>query len=274
MYIEPCAGLGNRLLALGSAIYWARRLGCDLVVLWKKESVCAVSWDKIFEAPTEFVVKEYNQMPKKLNNAARVLLDSKALEKEVRGVPKLDCTEVEALWRDDNLEAFEERIKSDDGSFYIRSYGRFAPAEEMAECIRKLPFSAKIIERVNGVMEGDASVYGVHIRRTDHVDAIRMSPTSLYEEKMAELARQDENCVFFIASDDQKEIDNLKMKFKCVTAPRLSAEVSRGSDEGIMDAAVDMLCLSRCRKILGAYGSTFSLMASVIGNVPLEVISK
>lgn len=274
IYIEPCAGLGNRLLALGSAIYWSQRLDRKLIVLWKKEPVCAVGWDKIFTAKTEFDVKEYNQMPKKLNNVVKVYLDSMVLAREVKNVPMMDCMEVESLWSEDNIRAFEEKIPTDSECFYIRSYGRFAPAKELAECIRSLPFSDEIIERVDGIMKGAAAMYGVHIRRTDHIDAIRMSPTSLYEEKMSEVSRQDSNCCFFIASDDQKEIDNLKSKFNCVTAPKFAATISRDSDEGIMDAAVDMLCLSKCKKIFGAYGSTFSLMASVIGDVPLEVVAK
>ena len=30
--------------------------------------------------------------------------------------------------------------------------------------------------------------------------------------------------------------------------------------------------LSKCRKILGSYNSTFSLLPSYIGNIPLEVV--
>ena len=35
--IEPCAGLGNRLLGLGSAYAVAEKLNRRLVVMWKRE---------------------------------------------------------------------------------------------------------------------------------------------------------------------------------------------------------------------------------------------
>jgi hypothetical protein len=35
--IEPCAGLGNRLLGLGSAYAVAKKLDRKLVVMWKRE---------------------------------------------------------------------------------------------------------------------------------------------------------------------------------------------------------------------------------------------
>ena len=37
--IEPCAGLGNRLLGLGSAYAVAEKLNRRLVVMWKREDL-------------------------------------------------------------------------------------------------------------------------------------------------------------------------------------------------------------------------------------------
>ena len=40
--IEPCAGLGNRLLGLGSAYAVAEKLNRRLVVMWKREVGCNI----------------------------------------------------------------------------------------------------------------------------------------------------------------------------------------------------------------------------------------
>ena len=50
--------------------------------------------------------------------------------------------------------------------------------------------------------------------------------------------------------------------------------LDRDSKAGIQDALVDMLCLSKCQKILGSYQSTFSLIPSIMGNVELEYCVK
>lgn len=274
LYIEPCAGLGNRLLALGSALFWAKKLDRELVVLWKKESACAVAWKKIFESHQAFIVKEYNQMPKKLGNILSVQLGRKALKNEAEGAVLLDCHEVEKTWDDNDSSSFEKEMITDKAKLYIRAYCRFAPADEVSSCIRTISFSNEIVKRVADTIREDISMFGVHIRRTDHMDSINMSPTELYKDKMRSIVFRNPDCVFYIATDDQAEMDEINSEFRCITATKYSRRISRTSDEGIMDAAVDMLCLSRCKKILGAYKSTFSLVASVIGNVPLEVVIK
>ena len=53
--IEPCAGLGNRLLGLGSAYAVAQRLNRKLVVMWKREVGCNIRADELFALPMEVV---------------------------------------------------------------------------------------------------------------------------------------------------------------------------------------------------------------------------
>ena len=47
--IEPCAGLGNRLLGLGSAYAVAEKLNRRLVVMWKREVGCNISFSELFD---------------------------------------------------------------------------------------------------------------------------------------------------------------------------------------------------------------------------------
>ena len=55
LIVEPCAGLGNRLLGLGSAYAVARKLGRELVVIWKREVGCNVRASELFELPMQVV---------------------------------------------------------------------------------------------------------------------------------------------------------------------------------------------------------------------------
>ena len=51
--IEPCAGLGNRLLGLGSAYAVAEKLNRRLVVMWKREVGCNIRFSELFDLPFE-----------------------------------------------------------------------------------------------------------------------------------------------------------------------------------------------------------------------------
>ena len=121
---------------------------------------------------------------------------------------------------------------------------------------------------------GEHSV-GVHVRRTDHTEAIANSPLSLFLERMERELAADEKTEFFVATDDAGVREELKAAFP---AQKLifneKGIIDRDSKEGIEDAFVEMLALSKCRKILGSYNSTFSLLPSYIGDIPLEVVSK
>lgn len=263
LYVEPCAGLGNRLLALGSAIYWANKRGYRLVVIWKKETACAVTWNSIFSNELDFDVVEVNQLPKQLTNYFQVTRDSGLIKKLSKNARVVECNQID-IDEVDNI--FDDGVK-----LYIKSYSQFAPQKEMEDCIRQIKFARAIVDRVDTIMNAPGMKVGVHIRRTDHANAISKSPTYLYEEKMREILTDDMR--FYVASDSEDEIKGLERQFSCIKHQCYSNEVSRVSENGMKDAIVDMLCLSKCSMIIGAYGSTFSRLAAIIGEIPLVVVS-
>ena len=64
------------------------------------------------------------------------------------------------------------------------------------------------------------------------------------------------------------------LPFEVVEIFPQSDVIDRDSKEGIEEAFVEMIALSKCRKILGSYNSTFSLLPSYIGNIPLETVCR
>jgi hypothetical protein len=44
------------------------------------------------------------------------------------------------------------------------------------------------------------------------------------------------------------------------------------TQKGMNDAVLDFMALSRCKKILGSYASSFSELAALYGDLPLEVV--
>lgn len=47
--IEPCAGLGNKLLGMSSAYAVAQKLNRELIVMWKREVGCNVKAEELFD---------------------------------------------------------------------------------------------------------------------------------------------------------------------------------------------------------------------------------
>ena len=126
----------------------------------------------------------------------------------------------------------------------------------------------KVFERIN------ENTVGVHIRRTDHVEAIANSPLELFFDKMQlEIEKRDAN--FYVTTDDRTVEKALRDHFP---AEKLifyeNKVIDRDSKEGIEDATIDMLCLSKSCKILGSFNSTFSLIPSIMGGIPLEIVTK
>ena len=120
-----------------------------------------------------------------------------------------------------------------------------------------------------------AQTVGVHVRRTDHTEAIANSPLSLFADKMRQEMSEVPGTDFFVATDDEgvkRELREALPEAKLIFHD--SGIIDRNSKEGICDAYIEMLALSRCRKILGSYNSTFSLLPSYIGDIPLEVVKK
>ena len=114
---------------------------------------------------------------------------------------------------------------------------------------------------------------GIHIRRTDNIGSITHSPTSLFIERMKEEIRKDEKCLFYLATDSEKEKEQLKKIFgkNLITSPHAA---DRNSINGMKDALTELYILSRTNKILGSMQSSYSETAAQISGIPYELLKK
>ena len=272
LIVEPCAGLGNRLLGLGSAYAVAQKLGRELVVIWKREAGCNVRASELFELPMQVVEISENGLKKE----PFAQLQGNREKKKWRGKAGLflECDDIERIRAREGYAGVLEALKSRP-VVYFKTFGPVCELKD-AQAYRFLVPSRVVSERGAALFArlGAHSV-GVHVRRTDHTEAIANSPLSLFVERMrAELAA-DEKTTFFVATDDAGVKEDLRAEFPM---QRLifneKGIIDRDSGEGLKDAFVEMLALSKCRKILGSYHSTFSLLPSYIGEIPLEVVSR
>ena len=269
--IEPCAGLGNRLLGLGSAYAVAKKLDRKLVVMWKREVGCNIRFQELFDLPFEVVEISENGLKKE---PVAETLGDRAKKKWRNSADRfLECDEVEKIKEREGYEGLFRLIEQTP-VIYLKAFGPIC--EVTAESYSFVKPSKNIEEKGAYLFrELTGQCVGVHVRRTDHTEAIANSPLALFAERMKKELETAADTSFFVATDDKevrRELKELLPDAKLIFPQ--SDVIDRDSKEGIEEAFIEMLALSKCRKILGSYNSTFSLLPSYIGNIPLETVHK
>lgn len=274
-WIEPVAGLGNRMQVLASAYFLANKYQKKLCILWNHDGHLAADFEDLFEAvPNVKVVKVttdgYHAKP-------FLRLKSELLRKKL--MSKCSFTTDVDLWSDMSLEeifsAVDEGVRNAE-DVYVRSWKYFTPVYEDAEItLDFLRPSEKVRLRGKAVFDeiGDNTV-GVHIRRTDHEMAIADSPTEAFLAEMQRELERDGSCRFFVATDDRDEERKILSRFGERVLVKENKSWGRKQTDGMLDACVDLWALSKCRKILGSRGSTFGQIAAKMGNSRLEVVTR
>lgn len=272
IYIEPCAGLGNRFIGLACAYYAARETHQPLTVVWKKESVLAASANSLFRLPTDIPIIEVSQLGLRQNALAQLKGDAVIAALRKRCGLVLSCNDVAALYAKGGFENIRTLIQKFP-NVYIKATNPFYDLKKIPTPLNFIKPAPSVNERVIQTMGGSRCI-GVHVRRTDHAEAIQNSPLELFIEKMKACLEENPHAKFYVASDDNSVLSELEKTFPAKITTLTNRYLARDYEQGIIDAYVEMLCLSRCDKILGSYNSTFSSIAAMIGDIPLEVVSK
>ena len=245
-YIEfrACAGLGNRLRALVSAILFAEDEERPLHIIWNKDSHCGAFFHELF--------------------------DMVSLPKFVTVDDILPTNPSKEVRTEKDLIAYKDLDKSI--PIYIHSHQAFYDNEDVPRwlsCLRSMkPAEFIALTLQKKLMRAPAGPHiGVHIRRTDHRKSIRTSPTESFIRFMKKC---DPSCIFILATDSSEERAVMEEKFPdrifC-----LSAVYDRNNTFGVQTALLDFLALASCEKIIGSFDSSFSEMAAMYGGKPMVI---
>jgi hypothetical protein len=234
--------------AIASAICGAEDLGRPLIIAWKKESGCGALFKDLFD-------------PEALPPWVTVLDDEPS---PLERIAQKECLSP-ADW--DRVVASAPpgtpiRIRSH-GHFYQKDSGRWQKALTSLRPRRELMGLAS-----QPALSVGHPLIGVHIRRTDNFKAITQSPLELF---INEMQCYPKDTVFFVASDDASERWRLAARFPG-RIRYLAEELSRSSVNGMQEALVDFVALSRCPEILACAGSSFAEMAAAYDGAALKVL--
>ena len=237
--------------AMASAITVAVERGAKLRIGWKYdyralEAPFAALFD-VTQLPSNVEIIEMGPFPDPAWNSSQ------------------ECNSEEAWRAFDDITKPLLRFKSW-AAFYGYSSSNATP--EWLKALQSLKPNPSLEERANSILLYPLLSIGVHIRRTDHKKSIMRSPSTLFWETM----RQAHTVYFYVASDSNEERAYAAHLFPKRILMHEDAVLERNSVKGCECAMVDFLCLSKCKYIIGSYGSSFSEIAALYGNIPYFAI--
>lgn len=269
--LEPCAGLANRILAIATGYHLAVETGQSMEVLWDVDGAVGIAIEELFTLPEDIKIRKMTKFPYRQKPLLRLKSDIVRMYLRRKAELFWECGDTVSVLRMMNQDYLIEQIR-DNRLSYIKSFCEltmitdksifsiFQPAEEI------LQKGEKVFQKIN------RQTIGMHIRRTDHVEAISKSPLELFYQKIEEIIRNNEAEQIFLATDDLNVEQKICGMFNGRVFCYHGKKFGRDSKNGMQDGLIDMLALSKCREIYGSYGSTFSKIASYLGNCELYVL--
>jgi len=163
--VTVMAGLGNRLMALTSALAIGREMGIPVRIIWTPSHECRIGFDDLFEPLPNVQRGGIFSPPTMCKNAAEFLT-----------LPKMK-------------------------NMHIITYIPFYQSPQLSSILRELKPRQHFIDTVKTLF-GDKTIVGVQIRRTDNEQAIKHSPTEAFLKVMATYPI---STYFFLATDSDFE---------------------------------------------------------------------
>lgn len=151
---------------------------------------------------------------------------------------------------------------------YWKSYGIFYWTAAWNTHLRNVRPSRSVKEFLDRRCVGVDwfTAVGVHIRRTDNKKAIAGSPLESFLTHM-----KNKKGAFFIVATDDKDVKQLVEQTFLGECRFPAMLLTRRTEEGMIQGVADFFALTKCSKIIGSTASSFTDLAALYGNLPLEI---
>lgn len=262
IYIEPYGGLANRMRVIASSKDIFPRKKMKLI--WNENSELNCPFNELFEPILNIDLIHRPWWSKKMIHIPRSNFKNHlfVLLKQALRYVRISDDEIVKI-------KAKNKILTDTGLLHINTCLELSKGREVYKIFKpKVGLLKRVDEAFNGMLD---SCIGIHIRRTDNAKSIKESPLELFDNAIQNELEINSNSKFYLATDD-KAVENYFCSKYGDLILCLDKELTRNTKNGIQDALVEMICLSRTKKILGSYYSSFSEVASYLGGIPLVVI--
>ncbi|MBN1147304.1 MAG: hypothetical protein JXA78_08610 [Anaerolineales bacterium] len=262
LVVAPIGGLGNRMRVVDSSIALSKATGQSLRLIWLLNPSLNCKFDELFILPESIERITYLDMYSLAGKLFWRLC--RAYFSRFYDLYLLQADVVGLLQRG---ERFEELVAGK--RVYIATYSSYYPSPQpFAELAPIPPLQA----RIAAMTAGFGDVIGVHIRRGDNLRSTRYSQTASFIELMSAELSENDDTKFFLATDSPDEEARLKDEFPGRMITYEKTALDRNDPRAAQDALVDLYCLSRCRKLIGSYWSSFTDTAWQINNIERLII--
>jgi hypothetical protein len=264
--LVPTGGLCNRMRAIDSALALHQRRSDHLRVFWRVGAELNCSFHDLFQ-PIEGMelVDHLPFWSRFMRRFGRFHALSRVIG-SMKGISYYHHDEFQRLEQDAASGRLMELRR-----MHIMSYSRFFPTDKTYHRFRPIPM---LTERISKIADHfDPWTIGVHIRRTDNLQAIDGSPTLEFVAAMERALSADPRTRFYLATDCEVTKNEISDRFgDRVMTDRTPAV--RSSKEGMQQALVELYALSRTSYLLRSHFSSFSRTAAEIGNIGSQVIGQ
>lgn len=270
MYIfYPVGGLANRMRVIDSAFHYASMNNQSCRIYWLKDDGLNCSFASIWKPFDQLIDSDSKILPLffKLRRKSGFI-------RWMLGV--LEKWNYLKVFSEDEFQSLTEDACSGKLNNYrhsvVCSYSTFFPAEVFQSDLFQLRDDVKLLVKEETILF-DKNTIGVHIRRTDNIDSILNSPLELFVIHMQQEIQKNKNTQFYLATDSE----DVKVELTTLFGNKLivpNAKAERDTQQGIIQAVVELYSLSSTRKIMGSFFSSFSEMAATLGEIQLEVVKK
>lgn len=273
MYIfYPLYGLGNRMRVIDSAYRFCDTYHKKFRIYWKRDHVVNCPFNQLF-LPLDNLRE---------NSSYKYIAFLHKLERHfalVRWLMKaLEWCHILKIFNEEQYEELRDFTKKGGAKFLfviVESYSVFYRTEEDDFLRHLFTLNDSMSKRLsNEIKLFKNNVIGVHIRRTDNKDSIERSPLELFITRMQEEIDKDPEVQFYVASDDPLVKEQLLHMFGAQRIIIPTGVIGRDSEEGIRQAVIEMYALSKTKRILGSYYSSFSEVASELSQIKLLVLKQ
>ena len=180
-------------------------------------------------------------------------------KEEIEAMTLEEIDEMVYSWADKNMDPL---FQSRDPVFIMDSWLRFQKPSDNYSSF--LPID-EIQQKVLTIEEKLSQSIGLHIRRTDHEIAKRVSTNDKFIKVIRDIQAVIPDQQFFISSDE----DDTKQKIGSIIGREQAfynhiSSYNRDDPISIQEGLLDLYCLSSTKRIYGSMGSTFSQVAANI----------
>lgn len=271
---HPDAGLGNRIKCLISNMRIATKLNRKLLLYWPKSFSCGADFSDLFENKFRIISDKefkdiqksedsirYDYYPANLDESKKyllfpswrfILLPGDLPKDFVKTFPFEDANSIE----------FEFSNVPKKLQYLFLSQ------------LNKLKIKKSISQKVDEFIKsnGFKDVVGLHVRRNDNNPIrVKTSSNELFFKEIEKILNENPKERFFLATDSKKteklfveRYNDKILTFKKIDNDRIKAQT-------IEESLIELLILSKTKKILGSYLSTFTEIAWWFGGCKAEV---